>query len=331
MKPFAYHQPARIPDAAKLLTSIEDSKLVAGGMTLIPTLKQRLANPPALVDLSRLGSLKGISDDGATITIGAMTPHAVVAASKVVQTRIPGLAALASMIGDPAVRSRGTIGGSVANNDPAADYPAGVLGLGATITIGAMTPHAEVAASKLVQAKIPGLAALASMIGDPAVRSRGTIGGSVANNDPAADYPAGVLALGATIITSTREIAADKFFLGLFETALEPGEIITAIRFPMPLKAGYAKFKAPASRYALVGVFVAKVADGVRVAVTGAGPGVFRVPPMEAALSQKFDPSAIAAIRIDTEGLTSDIHAEADYRAHLVTVMAKRAVDAALS
>ena len=194
-----------------------------------------------------------------------------------------------------------------------------------------MTPHAVVAASKLVQSKIPGLSALASMIGDPAVRNRGTIGGSVANNDPAADYPAGVLGLDATIITSTRQIAADKFFLGLFETALEPGEIITAIRFAVPLKAGYAKFKAPASRYALVGVFVAKFSDGVRVAVTGAGPGVFRVPPMEAALSGSFDPSAIAAIKIDNDGLTSDIHAEADYRAHLVTVMAKRAVDAALS
>ncbi|MBR0830053.1 xanthine dehydrogenase family protein subunit M [Bradyrhizobium manausense] len=265
MKPFAYHQPAQIPEAAKLLTSVEDAKILAGGMTLIPTLKQRLANPPALIDLSKLGNLKGIGDDGATITIGAMTPHAVVAASKLVQTKLPALAALASMIGDPAVRNRGTIGGSVANNDPAADYPAGVLGLG------------------------------------------------------------------AAIVTSAREIAADKFFLGLFETALEPGEIITAIRFPVPLRAGYAKFKAPASRYALVGVFVAKFADSVRVAVTGAGPGVFRVPPMEAALSQNFDPSAIAAIRIDTDGLTSDIHAEADYRAHLVTVMAKRAVDAALT
>lgn len=265
MKSFAYHQPSQIPDAAKLLISIEDSKLVAGGMTLIPTMKQRLAAPPALIDLSKLGGLKGITDDGPTMTIGAMTPHAVVAASK------------------------------------------------------------------LVQAKIPGLAALAGLIGDPAVRSRGTLGGSVANNDPAADYPAGVLGLGATIVTSTREIAADAFFIGLFETALEPGEIIKAIRFPVPLKAGYAKFKAPASRYALVGVFVAKFADGIRVAVTGAGQGVFRVPPMEAALSANFDPSAIAAIKIDTDGLTSDIHAEADYRAHLVTVMAKRAVDAASS
>jgi len=265
MKPFAYHQPGQIPEATKLLTSVEDSKILAGGMTLIPTLKQRLANPAALIDLSKLGNLKGITDDGATITIGAMTPHAMVAASG------------------------------------------------------------------LVQAKLPALAALASMIGDPAVRNRGTIGGSVANNDPAADYPAGVLGLDATIVTSAGEIAADKFFLGLFETALEPGEIITAIRFPLPLKAGYAKFKAPASRYALVGVFTAKFADGVRVAVTGAGPGVFRVPPMEAALSRNFDPSAIAAIKIDADGLTSDIHAEADYRAHLVTVMAKRAVDAALT
>jgi carbon-monoxide dehydrogenase medium subunit len=264
MKTFSYHQPGQIPEAVKLLAE-PDSKLVAGGMTLIPTLKQRLASPPALIDLSKLPGLKGCTDDDATITIGAMTTHA------------------------------------------------------------------EVAKSSLVRARIPALAALASQIGDPSVRNRGTIGGSVANNDPAADYPAGVLGLAATIITSEREIAADSFFLGLFETALKPGEIITALRFPVPLLAGYAKFKAPASRYALVGVFVAKFRDGVRVAVTGAGPGVFRVPPMEHALSQSFDPSAIAAIKIDTDGLTSDIHAEADYRAHLVTVMAKRAVQSALS
>jgi len=265
MKPFAYHQPGQVPDAVKLLYSVPDSKLVAGGMTLIPTIKQRLASPAALIDLSKLPNLKGIADDGATVTIGAMTSHA------------------------------------------------------------------EVAASPLVRSRIPALAELASMIGDPSVRNRGTIGGSVANNDPAADYPAGVLGLAATIITSEREIAADGFFLGLFETALTPGEIITAVRFPVPLSAGYAKFKAPASRYALVGVFVAKFSEGVRVAVTGAGPGVFRVPPMELALGHNFDPSAIAAIKIDTDGLTSDIHAEADYRAHLVTVMAKRAVHAALS
>jgi carbon-monoxide dehydrogenase medium subunit len=163
------------------------------------------------------------------------------------------------------------------------------------------------------------------------VRNRGTIGGSLANNDPAADYPAGVLGLGATIVTSAREIAADDFFLGLFETAMKPSEIITAIRFPVPLAAGYAKLKAPASRYALVGVFVAKTNAGVRVAVTGAGLGVFRVPQMERALGEAFDPTAIAAIKIDAEGLTADIHADAGYRAHLVTVMAKRAVEAAFS
>jgi carbon-monoxide dehydrogenase medium subunit len=265
MKSFAYYQPGQVPEAVKLLSSVAESKVLAGGMTLIPTLKQRLASPAALVDLSKLPGIKGCTDDGASLTIGAMTPHADVAASPLVRSRIPGLAELAAVIGDPAVRNRGTIGGSLANNDPAADYPAAVLGLG------------------------------------------------------------------ATILTSEREIAADDYFRGLFETALRPDEIITAIRFPAPLAAGYAKFKAPASRYALVGVFVAKTNGGVRVAVTGAGQGVFRVRPMEQALTSQFDPSAIAAIRIDTDGLTSDIHAEADYRAHLVTVMAKRAVQAALS
>ncbi|MGJ5177588.1 FAD binding domain-containing protein [Bradyrhizobium oligotrophicum] len=263
MRAFAYHQPSDISGAVKLLSSVEDSKVLGGGMTLIPTMKQRLAAPTAVVDLAGLAALKGISDDGATLTIGAMTPHAAVASSPVVLARIPALAHLASEIGDPAVRNRGTLGGSVANNDPAADYPAAVLGLG------------------------------------------------------------------ATIVTSTREIAADQFFLGLFETALQPGEIITAIRFPVPVAAGYAKFKAPASRYALVGVFVAKFTEVVRVAVTGAGPGVFRVAAMEQALSQSFEPTSIASIKIDAAGLTSDIHAEADYRAHLVTVMAKRAVAAA--
>ena len=261
MKPFAYHQPDQIPEAAKLLTSIEDSKLVAGGMTLIPTLKQRLASPVALVDLSKLGSLKGITDDGATITIGAMTPHAVVAASKLVQSKLPGRAALAAMIGDPAVRSRGTIGGSVANNDPAADYPAGVLGLG------------------------------------------------------------------ATIITSTREIAADKFFLGLFETALEDGEIVTAVRFEKPEKAAYQKFPNPASRYAMTGVFVARGKGGIRVAVTGAGEnGVFRASEIEAALAQNFSPAAVEGVTVSADGLMSDIHASPEYRANLVKVMAKRAV-----
>jgi aerobic carbon-monoxide dehydrogenase medium subunit len=265
MKPFAYHQPSHVADAVKLLAEVAEGKPLAGGMTLIPTLKQRLAQPAALVDLSGLPDIKGCSNGNAQVTIGALTTHA------------------------------------------------------------------EVASSALVKSRIPALAALASVIGDPAVRNRGTIGGSIANNDPAADYPAGVLGLGATIVTSEREIAADNFFRGLFETALKPNEIITAIRCPVPLCAGYAKFKAPASRYALVGVFVAKTATGVRVAVTGAGPGVFRVPQMERVLSETFDATAIAAIKIDAEGLSTDIHADAGYRAHLVTVMAKRAVAAALS
>jgi aerobic carbon-monoxide dehydrogenase medium subunit len=265
MRSFAFHQPNEVPEVVRLLAEKPESRPLAGGMTLIPTLKQRLAAPAALVDLAGLSDIKGCTNGNGLVTIGAMTTHA------------------------------------------------------------------EVAASALVRSQIPALAALASAIGDPAVRNRGTIGGSVANNDPAADYPAGVLGLGATIVTSEREIFADNFFLGLFETALKPSEIITAIRFPAPLAAGYAKFKAPASRYALVGVLVAKTAMGVRVAVTGAGPGVFRVPQMERALSESFDASAIAAIKIDAEGLTSDIHADAGYRAHLVTVMAKRAVAAALS
>ena len=202
---------------------------------------------------------------------------------------------------------------------------------GSIVAIGAGWTHAEIEDGAVEDPTRGLMRHVARGIAYRAVRNRGTIGGSVANNDPSADYPAAVLGLGATVVTNMRDIPADQYFVGLFETALQPGEIITAIRFPVPLKAGYAKFKAPASRYALVGVFVAQFADGVRVAVTGAGPGVFRVPPMEQALAQHFDPSAVAAIRIDTEGLTSDIHAEADYRAHLVTVMAKRAVDAALS
>jgi carbon-monoxide dehydrogenase medium subunit len=251
--------------AVSLLGTVPESKLVAGGMTLIPTIKQRLASPEALIDLTKLPQMKGCVDNGATITIGAMTSHAAVAASPVIRGRIAALSDLAAGIGDPAVRNRGTIGGSVANNDPSADYPAAVLGLN------------------------------------------------------------------AIIVTSEREIAADAFFLGLFETALKPNEIITAIRVPLPKLAGYAKFKSPASRYALVGVFVACTPEGVRVAVTGAGPGVFRVPAMEHALTQNFEPSALSAIKIDADNLASDIHAEAYYRAHLVTVMAKRAVTAALS
>ncbi|HTZ36472.1 MAG TPA: xanthine dehydrogenase family protein subunit M [Stellaceae bacterium] len=259
MYEFNYHQPASLDDAAKLLGN-EDAKLVAGGMTLIPTLKQRLAKPSDLVDLGPLAALKGIREEGGGVTIGAMTRHVEVHRSDVVKRVIPALAALAGMIGDPAVRNRGTIGGSIANNDPAADYPSAVLGLG------------------------------------------------------------------ATVVTARREIPGDDFFTGMFETALEPDEIVTAVKFPKPQAAAYQKFKNPASRYAIVGVFVARTGSGVRVAVTGAGPCVFRVPEMEAALGKSFSPDAIKDIAIPEDGLNSDIHASAEYRAHLVNVMARRAV-----
>jgi carbon-monoxide dehydrogenase medium subunit len=261
MYEFEYQKPASLDDVTRLLGD-EDAKLVAGGMTLIPTLKMRLAKPTQLVDLSAIPSLKGISEDGDAIVIGAMTRHA------------------------------------------------------------------DVARSSLVKQTIPALAALAAGIGDPAVRNRGTIGGSVANNDPAADYPAAVVALNATVRTNKREIAADQFFTGMFETALQPGEILTAVRFPKVAQANYQKFRNPASRYAIVGVFVAKTQAGVRVAVTGAGASVFRVPEMEAALAKSFTPDAIKDIAIKDDGLNSDIHASAEYRAHLVTVMARRAVQA---
>jgi carbon-monoxide dehydrogenase medium subunit len=261
---FDYYQPASAGEAARLLDSLPQSRPLAGGMTLLPTIKQRLASPSALIDLAKAADLTGCSRNGAELTIGAMTRHA------------------------------------------------------------------DVARSGVVMEAIPALAGLAAGIGDPAVRNRGTIGGSLANNDPAADYPAAVLALAATIVTTEREIRADAFFQGLFETALRPSEIITAVRFPVPLAAGYAKFRSPASRYALVGVFVARTADGVRVAVTGAGPGVFRAADLEAALGASFEPQAVQGICIDAEGLNSDMHAEPAYRAHLVTIMAKRAVAAAL-
>ncbi|HTZ79615.1 MAG TPA: xanthine dehydrogenase family protein subunit M [Stellaceae bacterium] len=260
---FNYHRPSSVADAAKTVSGAEEGKLVAGGMTLIPTLKQRLARPSDLVDLGRIAELKGIKKEGNTIVVGAMTKHA------------------------------------------------------------------DVASSDVVKGAIPALAALADGIGDPAVRNRGTIGGSIANNDPAADYPSAVMALGATVVTNKRKIAADDFFKGMFETALEPGEIVTAVQFPIPEKAAYQKFPNPASRYAVVGVFVAKGPAGVRVAVTGAGPVVFRQKEMEAALGKSFVPDAVASIKQPASGLNSDIHASADYRAHLVTVMAKRAVAAA--
>jgi carbon-monoxide dehydrogenase medium subunit len=200
---------------------------------------------------------------------------------------------------------------------------------GDKVTIGAMTTHFAVANSPEVKKAIPALANLASHIGDPAVRNRGTIGGSISNNDPAADYPSGLVALGATVKTNERSIPADDFFTGMFETALKPGEIVTAVEFPVPEKAAYMKFPNPASRYAVVGVFVAKTKSGVRVAVTGAAPAVFRQKDMEAALSKTWSADAVANIKQKADGLNSDIHASAEYRAHLVTVMAKRAVAAA--
>ena len=263
MYAFEYLHPRTLSGALADLAK-EDAKALAGGQTLLPTMKQRLAQPSAIVELKGLPELSGIARDGDAIVIGAMTRHV------------------------------------------------------------------EVNLSPVVKGAIPALAALAGGIGDPQVRNRGTLGGSLANNDPAADYPAAALALGATIVTDKRRIAADAYFTGLFETALEPGELITKVSFPIPQKAGYLKFPNPASRYALVGVFVAKTAGGVRVAVTGAGEnGVFRVPAFEAALAANFSASALAGLAVPAEGLNSDIHADADYRAHLIGVMAKRAVAAA--
>jgi len=263
MYDFNYHRAASAADAAKQVKGADDAKFLAGGMTLLPTLKQRLARPSDLVDLNGLKDLAGIKAESGKVTIGAMTRHADVAASGDVRKAIPALAALADGIGDPQVRNRGTIGGSVANSDPAADYPSAVLGLGATVQ------------------------------------------------------------------TDGRSIAADDFFKGMFETALQPGELITSISFPVPEKAGYAKFPNPASRYAVVGVFVSKGPQGVRVAVTGAAPSVFRVKAMEEALAKNFSPAALDGIAVPADGLNSDIHASAAYRAHLIGVMAKRAVAAA--
>ncbi|MCA3560601.1 MAG: xanthine dehydrogenase family protein subunit M [Aestuariivirga sp.] len=203
------------------------------------------------------------------------------------------------------------------------------IAVGATVVIKAGTTHAEVASSADVKKAIPALAALAGGIGDPHVRHKGTIGGSVANNDPAADYPSACLGLGATIHTNARKIKAEDFFTGMFSTALEDGEVITAIEFPIPKKAGYAKFPNPASRYAMVGVFAADTAEGPRVAVTGAGAGVFRASALESALGKGFAAGSLTGAAVPAKGLNSDLHASAEYRAHLITVMAKRAVDAA--
>ncbi|MGH8681707.1 MAG: FAD binding domain-containing protein [Burkholderiales bacterium] len=264
MYAFDYQKVKSVADAAAALGKNPEAKLLAGGQTLIASMKLRLANPGQVVDLGDVPELKGIKASGSAVTIGAMTRHA------------------------------------------------------------------EVASSAEVKKAIPALAALASGIGDRMVRNMGTIGGSVANNDPAADYPAALVALGATVHTNKRKIAAEDFFKGMFETALQAGEIITAVEFPVAKRAAYIKFKNPASRYAIVGVFVADTGSGVRVAVTGAGPKVFRVPEMEKALGSKFAADSVANIKIPDKGLNSDIHASAEYRAHLVTVMAKRAVAAAL-
>lgn len=263
MYEFNYHRPTSVADAKKLLDDSESASLLAGGMTLLPTMKLRLAQASDLVDLSGIDALQGIRRDGDVLEIGAMVRHADVAESDDVRSTIPALADLASMIGDAQVRHRGTLGGSLSNSDPAADYPAAVLGLGATIR------------------------------------------------------------------TDQREIAADDYFLGMFDTALEPNEIVETVRFPIPKRAAYAKFPNPASRYAVVGVFVAETGTGVRVAVTGAGACAFRQADMEAALTSDFSAAAIDDITVDAVELNGDLHASPEYRAHLVGVMARRAVDAA--
>ncbi len=258
MYDFNVYCPGTVGEAAKALAD-DDAQALGGGQTLLPTMKQRLAAPSALVMLGNIAEMKGISDGGGTLTIGGATTHAEVAATSA--------------------------------------YPA--------------------------------LAALAGNIGDPAVRNRGTIGGSLANNDPSACYPAAVLASGATIKTNTRDIAADDYFTGMFETALEDGEIITGVSFPVPEAANYQKFEQPASKFALVGVFVAKTANGVRVAVTGASEdGVFRWSEAEAALSANFSADALDGLAMSAEGMISDLHGSAQYRAHLVGVLTKRAVAA---
>jgi aerobic carbon-monoxide dehydrogenase medium subunit len=263
MENFNYVRPASVADAAAAMKAASDGKYLSGGMTLLPTMKQGLASPSDIIDLTGLGN-KGV-------TVGA-----------------------------------------------------------SSVTIKAGTTHSEVANNADLRKAIPGLSSLAAGIGDPHVRHKGTVGGSVANNDPAADYPAACLGLGATIHTSSRTIPADQYFTGMFSTALNDGEIVTAIEFPIPEKSGYAKFPNPASLYAMVGVFVARLKDGaVRVAVTGAGAGVFRASALEAALANSFASSALNGATAEAKGLNSDLHASAEYRAHLITVMAKRAVDAA--
>src|SRR6201992_899627 len=264
MYEFKYHRPETVRQAANLLAKNEDAKLIAGGHTLVPVMKQRLASPPHLVDLSHIEGLDGIEMKGRSLVIGATATH-----------------------------------------------------------------HA-VANSAIVGEAIPALAYLARLIGAPAVRHRGTIGGSLANNDPTADYPAAVLALGATVVTNKRRLKAEEFFQGMFSTALENDEIITKVMFPPPKKAAYVKFRNQASRYALVGVFVAKRPSDVRVAVTGAGSGgVFRLTSFEEALKKSFLHKVLEGMTVPADGLNSDLHGSAEYRAHLIAVLARRAVEAA--
>ncbi len=261
MYSFNYQKPSTVAEAVQMLNSADDGQVMAGGQTLIPTLKQRLASTDLIVDLSGVSELRDIQR------------------------------------------------------------------INSVISVGAMVRHAEVAGSQIVKDAIPALASLAEAIGDPQVRNAGTIGGSIANNDPAADYPAAIVGLNASIHTNERVIAADDFFTGLFETALNDAEIITSVSFQIPERAAYMKFPNPASRYAIVGVFVAKFGDGsVRVAVTGAGPAAFRVGEMESALQSSFAAASVENVRVSHTDFNADIHASAEYRGHLVTVMAKRAV-----
>lgn len=265
MHPYTYHRPSSLSDALKLATELPDAKFLAGGQTLVQAMKLRLAAPSDLIDLSGLAELRGIE-------IGADR-----------------------------------------------------------ISIGAMSKHAEVCAHPEIRKRLNALAYLAAQIGDRQIRNNGTIGGSLANSDPAADYPAAVLGLGATIKTNDRQIAADDFFVSLYETALQPDELIVSVSLPVPKRAGYVKFKSPASGFALVGVFVADFGDKVRVAVTGAGPKAFRIAKMEQALAASFSPDALVDMHIPADGLSSDLQANAQYRAHLIPVLARRAVEAALT
>lgn len=262
MKAFNYHRPSSLAEAVATLGASPEAKLLAGGQSFIPVLKLDLAEPSDVISLAGLSELRGIRKDGDRLFIGALTTHA------------------------------------------------------------------EVERAPEIKAHLPALAALASKIGDAQVRNRGTLGGSIAHADPAADYPAAVLGLEAVVYTDRREIDADDFFTGLFSTALEEGEIVTGVAFAIPRRAAYAKFPHPASRFAVAGVMVADLATGVRVAVTGAGPSAFRVPAMEAALTQRLSPEAIAGIAVDAGALQGDGDFSAEYRAHLVGVLARRAVAA---